>query len=134
MRQLNQLRASTAAWTEMGRHAADLIELLELAEAEDDDATRQEVSGEAERLTARLDEMEFQLALGGEYDANDALISIHASEGGTESQDWAEMLLRMYLRWAEKSGRKSEILDLTHGEEAGIKSATIQVQGDYAYG
>ena len=89
---------------------------------------------EAETLAERLTELEFQLALSGDYDASDALISIHASEGGTESQDWAEMLLRMYLRWAEKRGFKGEVLDLTPGEEAGIKSATIQVSGEYAYG
>ena len=118
----------------MERQVEDLLTLLELGEAENDDATLQEVEAQVEPLTQRLDEMEFQLALAGEYDANDAFLSIHASEGGTESQDWAEMLMRMYLRWAEKSGHKTEILDLTEGEEAGIKSATIQVSGEYAYG
>jgi peptide chain release factor 2 len=87
-----------------------------------------------ESLTARLGEREFQLALSGEYDSSDAIVGIHASEGGTESQDWAEMLLRMYLRWAEKRGFKAEVLELTPGEEAGIKSATVQIAGDYAYG
>jgi peptide chain release factor 2 len=92
------------------------------------------VERECEALRQRLEDLEFQLALGGEYDASDAILAIHASEGGTESQDWAAMLLRMYLRWAERRGYKTEILDLTPGEEAGIKSATVQVSGDFAYG
>jgi peptide chain release factor 2 len=112
----------------------DLLTLWELAEAEDDEATRQEVARDFPQLQAKLHDLEFMLALGGEYDANSAILAIHASEGGTESQDWAEMLLRMYLRWAEKRGYKTEVLDLTEGEEAGIKSATIQVDGEYAYG
>ena len=118
----------------MEQQVEDLLTLLELGESENDAATLQEVEQQVEPLTQRLDELEFQLALAGEYDANDAFLSIHASEGGTESQDWAEMLMRMYLRWAEKSGHKTEILDLTQGEEAGIKSATLQVSGEYAYG
>ena len=118
----------------MEQQVEDLLTLLELGESENDAATLQEVEQQVEPLTQRLDELEFQLALAGEYDVNDAFLSIHASEGGTESQDWAEMLMRMYLRWAEKSGHKTEILDLTQGEEAGIKSATIQVSGEYAYG
>ena len=118
----------------MERQVDDLLTLLELGESENDAATLQEVESEVEPLRERLDELEFQLALAGDYDANDAFLSIHASEGGTESQDWAEILMRMYLRWAEKSGHKTEILDLTQGEEAGIKSATIQVSGEYAYG
>ena len=118
----------------MEQQVEDLLTLLELGESENDAATLQEVEQQVEPLTQRLDELEFQLALAGEYGANDAFLSIHASEGGTESQDWAEMLMRMYLRWAEKSGHKTEILDLTQGEEAGIKSATIQVSGEYAYG
>jgi peptide chain release factor 2 len=112
----------------------DLATLYELGEAESDAATIEEVARDHERLAAQVDELEFQLALSGEYDANDAIVAIHASEGGTESQDWAEMLLRMYLRWAEKRGYKAEVLDLTPGEEAGIKSATIQIAGEYAYG
>ena len=118
----------------MESSVSDLLTLLELGETESDEATVLEVEAQVDPLRERLDEMEFQLALAGEYDASDAFVSIHASEGGTESQDWAEMLMRMYLRWAEKSGHKTEILDLTPGEEAGIKSATIQVSGEYAYG
>lgn len=134
LKQINQLRAVTRTWLELGTQVDDLVTLYELAEAEDDDATREEVARESAALKDRFAEIEFQLALGGEYDVNDAILAIHASEGGTESQDWAEMLLRMYLRWAEKRGFKTEVLDLTPGEEAGMKSATVQVSGDYAYG
>jgi peptide chain release factor 2 len=110
------------------------VTLYDLGDSEQDPDTRAEVEREFPRLAARLAELEFQLALSGEYDASDALVAIHASEGGTESQDWAAMLLRMYLRWAEKRGFKAEVVDLTPGEEAGIKSATLQITGDYAYG
>jgi peptide chain release factor 2 len=121
-------------WDGLDREIEDLQTLQELGEAEADAATLTEVGQETGRLTKRLGELEFQLALSGEYDHSDAIVGIHASEGGTESQDWAEMLLRMYLRWAEKRGYKAEVLDLTPGEEAGIKSATVQVVGEYAYG
>ena len=133
-RQLNALRGVVDTWDGLTREVDDLVTLQELGEAEADEATLGEVSSELEALTGRLGELEFQLALSGEYDASDAILGIHASEGGTESQDWAEMLLRMYLRWAEKRGFKSEVLEVTPGEEAGIKSATIQIAGEYAYG
>jgi peptide chain release factor 2 len=133
-RQLNALRGVVQTWDGLSREIEDLQTLQELGESEADAATLAEVGQEAGRLTERLGELEFQLALSGEYDQSDAIVSIHASEGGTESQDWADMLLRMYLRWAEKRGYKAEVLDLTPGEEAGIKSATVQVAGEYAYG
>lgn len=134
MRQLNQLRSTTNAWIDMGRQIEDLLTLYELGEAENDNATIEEVERDLAGLDGRLGELEFQLALSGEYDTNGALLAIHASEGGTESQDWAEMLLRMYLRWSEKRGYKTEVLDLTPGEEAGIKSATVQIEGEFGYG
>jgi peptide chain release factor 2 len=134
IRQLNALRGVVQTWDGLDREIEDLQTLQELGEAEADAATLTEVGQETGRLTKRLGELEFQLALSGEYDHSDAIVGIHASEGGTESQDWAEMLLRMYLRWAEKRGYKAEVLDLTPGEEAGIKSATVQVVGEYAYG
>ncbi|HEX2325877.1 MAG TPA: PCRF domain-containing protein, partial [Chloroflexota bacterium] len=134
IRQLNALRGVVQTWDGLDREIEDLQTLQELGEAEADAATLTEVGQETERLTQRLGELEFQLALSGEYDHSDAIVGIHASEGGTESQDWAEMLLRMYLRWAEKRGYKAEVLDITPGEEAGIKSATVQVVGEYAYG
>ncbi len=134
MRQLNGLRRVVDTWDTLTREVEDIATLHELAEAEGDAGAMSEVEGEFQRAVAHVTELEFQLALSGGYDANDALVAIHASEGGTESQDWAEMLLRMYLRWAEKRGFKSEVLDLTPGEEAGIKSATVQITGEYAYG
>jgi peptide chain release factor 2 len=133
-RQLNALRGVVQIWNGLSREIEDLQTLQELGESESDAATLAEVGQEARGLTERLGELEFQLALSGEYDQSDGIVSIHASEGGTESQDWADMLLRMYLRWAEKRGYKAEVLDITPGEEAGIKSATVQVAGDYAYG
>jgi peptide chain release factor 2 len=134
LRQASQLRGVVGTWTDLAREVEDLVTLHELAEAEDDQPTLQEVARGLDGVQERFAELEFQLALGGDYDASDALVAIHASEGGTESQDWAEMVLRMYLRWAEKRRFGAEVLDVTPGEEAGIKSATIQVTGDYAYG
>ena len=85
-------------------------------------------------LASVVEQLELSSLLSGEYDENDALLAIHSGAGGTESQDWADMLMRMYIRWAEKQGHQVEVLDLMEGEEAGIKSATLQITGDYAYG
>ena len=93
-----------------------------------------EIDGDAEKLLAAYERARFQLLLGGEYDERDAILSISAGAGGTEATDWAEMLLRMYLRWAERRRFSTEILDSTEGEQTGIKSATIGVDGRYAYG
>jgi peptide chain release factor 2 len=108
--------------------------LLELAEEADDAETLAEVEAELAAIQATLGDLEFKLVLSGPYDKRSALVSVHAGTGGTEAQDWAEMLLRMYLRWAERHGYKTEILDRTEGEEAGVKSATAQIRGDFAYG
>lgn len=132
MQDLNALQSQVSAWDDLRRRAADALELYEMAD--DDPELLTELESEAEALTAELEQREFDLALGGKYDRGNAIIGIHAGAGGTEAQDWAEMLLRMYLRWAEKKGYKTEITDLTEGEEAGIKSATIEVYGEYAYG
>jgi len=112
----------------------DALELLEMAAAENDAETLAVLQQEAEALEKELDKKEFQLALSGPHDRDDAILSIHAGAGGTEAQDWAEMLLRMYTRWAEHKGYEVEITDLTPGEEAGIKSVTMTVRGAYAYG
>jgi peptide chain release factor 2 len=93
-----------------------------------------ELEAEADELAAAYQQGEFSLALGGPHDADPGIISIHAGAGGTEAQDWAQMLLRMYLRWAEKRGFKTTITDMTEGEEAGIKSVTVEIDGPYAYG
>ncbi|GIW06713.1 MAG: peptide chain release factor 2 [Dehalococcoidia bacterium] len=134
MRQASELRDTIETWRGVEREAADLIELIELAAAEDDSATAAEVAKAADALAERLRALEVGLMLSGPHDRKDAILSIHAGAGGTESQDWAEMLLRMYLRWADAHRYKTEILDYTPGEEAGIKSVTVAVSGPNAYG
>ena len=132
MQELSGLQGQVNAWDELRRRASDALELHEMAKEEPEMLT--ELESEADALTAELEQREFDLALGGKYDRGAAIIGIHAGAGGTEAQDWAQMLLRMYLRWAEKKNYKTEITDMTQGEEAGIKSATIEVYGEYAYG
>lgn len=134
MRELLGLREEVNTWSELDKRNTEALDFLELAMAEDDDSVLADLAAEAEALESSLDDLEFQLMLSGKHDQDDALLSIHAGAGGTESQDWAEMLLRMYLRWAESSGFQTEILDRTDGEEAGVKSVTVLVEGKYAYG
>ena len=109
-------------------------ELLELAESENDEETAQAVVEDVERYGAHVDKLEFQRMFSGEMDSANAFVDIQAGAGGTEAQDWAEILLRMYLRWAESRGWKVELMEASDGEVAGIKSATFRVEGDYAYG
>ena len=113
---------------------ADITGLIDLIAEEKDASLEAEIQSEIEKASRRLDELELERTLGGEYDTRDAILTIHAGAGGTESQDWAQMLLRMYLRWEERHGYKAEILDTSQGEEAGIKSAVIGISGKYAYG
>ena len=113
---------------------SDVEVLFELAEAEQDDDTTSEATKELEKLEKKVSEMKIERLLSGEADGNNAFIEIHAGAGGTESQDWASMLLRMYLRWAERRGYNVEIVDESRGDEAGIKSATVKVSGMFAYG
>jgi peptide chain release factor 2 len=134
MQELSALRDRVETWRGLERRARDAEELIDLALAEGDEATAEETRGELDAIAAELDRLEFQLQLSGPYDLRSAILAVHAGAGGTDSQDWAEMLLRMYLRWAERRGFEAEILDLTEGEEAGIKSATIEVRGPYSYG
>lgn len=110
----------------------DIDVLFEFAES--DDASAAELRESINRLTEEVEESETQVMLGGENDARNAIVAINAGAGGTDAQDWAEMLLRMYLRWAERRGLKTEMIDYQPGEEAGIKSATFRLEGDYAYG
>jgi len=109
-------------------------ELLELAEMEDDESTAQAVAGDVERYAKDVDKLEFQRMFSGELDSAAAFVDIQAGAGGTEAQDWAEILLRMYLRWAESRGWKTELMEVSGGDVAGIKSATFRVEGDFAYG
>jgi len=120
---------------ELTTQASDLGVLLELAqEAGDDGSLDAEITEGIARLRRELDEYELKVMLSGPHDAKAAIVSIHPGAGGTESQDWAQMLMRLYLRWCERAGLKAEVVDLLPGEEAGIKSATIEVSGEYAYG
>ncbi len=134
MRRLSGLREEASTWRDLSRQVTDALDLIELAQLEEDESIINELLAEADKVEATLEKLEFQLRLSGKHDRDDALLSIHAGAGGTESQDWAEMLLRMYLRWAEGSGYQTEILDTTPGEEAGLKSATALVRGAWAYG
>jgi len=112
----------------------DAGELLDLAASEDDEASVQTIARDVDALAARVEKLEFQRMFSGEMDAANAFVDIQAGAGGTEAQDWAEMLLRMYLRWCEGKGWQTELLEMSAGEVAGIKSATFRVEGDYAYG
>lgn len=134
MRQLAENRRIVERWRTLEKRVHDLEELFALAEEERDSALGNEVQREIEQLSSQLDELELELAFSGPYDSRNAILSIHAGAGGTESQDWANMLLRMYMRWAERKGYKAEILDISPGEEAGIKSVILSISGDHAYG
>lgn len=130
MKKLASVRENVEDWLGFKQRVAEALELAEL----DDESLRSELEPELAAIEKELDQREFKAMLAGRYDRGDALLAIHAGAGGTDSQDWAEMLQRMYLRWCELHNFESEILDLTEGEEAGIKSTTIAVNGLYAYG
>jgi peptide chain release factor 2 len=119
-------------WREVEKKVADMAELASLAEG--DTPLRLDIESEIDKMSSHLDELELEMAFSNEYDDRNAIMAIHAGAGGTESQDWAQMLVRMYLRWAERRGYKAEVLDTSPGEEAGVKSAIISVTGDYACG
>jgi len=121
-------------WREIEAKLGDLQAMLELAEEGQDNSLEQELTTELHRLETTLSTLRVEMLLSGELDSNNAIMAIHPGAGGTESQDWAQMLLRMYVRWAETKKFKVETLDLLHGDEAGIKSVTISVTGPYAYG
>lgn len=114
--------------------AADAGDLLEMAAAEDDEATVAELQAEIEALVGQLEQLEFRRMFDGEMDANNAFLDIQSGSGGTEAQDWAEMMLRMYLRWGESHDFKTELIEVSGGDVAGIKSATIKFEGEYAFG
>jgi peptide chain release factor 2 len=130
MKQHNALRTELDSWRTFSRRVHDALELAQL----DDESLRAELEGEVAALEADIEKRSFTAMLSGKYDHDSAILAIHAGAGGTDSQDWAAMLERMYLRWAEARGYQTEILDVTPGEEAGIKSVTIAVDGDYAFG
>jgi peptide chain release factor 2 len=130
MKRYNTIKTEVDSWRGFARHLADTLELAQL----DDESLRGELEVEIAAIESDLEKRSFTAMLSGKYDQDSAILAIHAGAGGTDSQDWAAMLERMYLRWAERRGFATEILDITEGEEAGIKSVTIAVDGDYAFG
>ena len=134
MRERRRLESAIGTVNEIGGEMADAVEFVDLGEAEGDDAVVQEGLASLKRLAERADADKVTALLSGEADANDTYVEVHAGAGGTESQDWAEMLLRMYARWAERKGYKVETVEYQAGEQAGIKSATLLIKGENAYG
>lgn len=130
MKDLADVRTEFEDWQKLASHAQNLIELAELG----DESLRTEIEAETSTIETDLEKREISVLLSGPYDKGSAFLSINAGAGGTDSQDWAGMLQRMYLRWAERHNYEAEVIDLTEGEEAGIKSVTIAVRGRYAYG
>jgi len=134
MRKLAEQRRVVDRWRGLEKKVAEIGELISLVVEEEDTSLEEEIRSEVERVAAYLDDLELELAFRGEYDARNAILAVHAGAGGTESQDWAEMIVRMYLRWAERRRYDAEVLDTSPGEEAGVKSAVISITGDYACG
>lgn len=130
MKIISSLRSNVESWNALKQQIHDLTDLAKL----DDDSLREDLEGEIHKVETDIEKRSFAAMLSGPFDHDDAILAIHAGAGGTDSQDWADMLLRMYLRWAEDHGFSAEILDSTPGEEAGIKSVTIAVGGRYAFG
>ena len=134
MRRLAGLKAEVEQWREIGRQLESLDELIVLSLQEGDDSLLPTVRAELAGLTGRLERMEFELVLSGDYDSRSCILAVHAGAGGVESQDWVRMLMRMYLRWAEQRKFSSDVLDVSPGDEGGIKSAVMHISGPYAYG
>jgi len=136
MRRAEELRAELDAWQSLRQRATGLAEMAEMAAADpdEDEALTADLERELTELQSDWGRMDQQLLLSEPFDERGAIISLHAGAGGTESQDWAEMLLRMYLRWAERNGFRTEILEATEGEEAGLKSVSFSIDGRWAYG
>ena len=134
MSELSSLKTELETWNDLTIRSADLVELAEISMDESDDSMGDQLTAELDEIRAITADEEFKLQLNGEYDARPAIISIKQGAGGVDAQDWAEILFRMYLRWAERRGFKADVLDLTAGDEAGIKSAAVKVDGSHAYG
>ena len=133
-RQARQLRLIIEPWQELKTQLEDLGELQEMAADEGDDEAVAELEGEATAAVRSIEKLEFRSMMSDEDDSKDAILDIHSGAGGTEAADWAEMLMRMYTRWIERGGYEGRIMDLQPGDEAGIRGATIEVKGPYAYG
>jgi len=134
MRQLGDTKNLVRSWRQLEKEVNDLNDMTALAIKENDHSFEQEIEGELNKLNSQFERMETRLMLSNDYDDRNAMLALHAGAGGTESQDWAHMLLRMYLRWAERHSYQADVLDISPGEEAGIKSAIVGVKGDHAYG
>ncbi len=130
MKRLATLREEVNEWGHISQAVGDALELAQMG----DESLRGDLETELERIKQEIDQRELDLMLNGKFDRGNATLAIHAGAGGVEAQDWAEMLLRMYLRWAEAKGFKAEILDTSEGEEAGIKSVTVSIEGKFAFG
>lgn len=131
---MTALKGKVEEYNELFQGYEDALVLWELGKEEDDNSTAKEVAGLVEDVLAKLEALEIEVLFSDKYDHSNAILEIHPGAGGTESQDWAEMLMRMYTRWAEKRGCKVEIMDYLPGEEAGVKSVTLLISGDKAYG
>ena len=134
MQDLTALRAPVEQFTGLKNRHGDIAALWELGMEENDDSVQQELEEQIKELEHDLEQLQLSLMLSGEYDANNAILTLHAGAGGTEAQDWASMLLRQYLRYCEHKDFKAEVLEESDGDVAGIKSATLKIEGDYAYG
>jgi peptide chain release factor 2 len=134
MRELRGKNNLVDTWRGLEKKATDLLEMIVLAIGEGDYSLKEEIQLELKKLSSRFEQLESQQLFTGDYDSRNAMLAFHAGAGGTESQDWANMLLRMYLRWAERHDYEAEVLDVSPGEEAGIKSAIVEIKGDYVYG
>ncbi len=134
MQDLANLKAKVDLWRGLQRRVAEGLELLELAEVDDDESLFVGIEAEAHEIERVLARMEFELILSGPRDRDPAILALHAGAGGTDAQDFCEILMRMYLRWGEQQGYKTEILDSLRGGEAGFKSVTLSISGTYAYG
>jgi peptide chain release factor 2 len=134
MQQLNALREEVSTWEEIATQLNDLLGLAQLLEEEPDEEMQAEVAQSVTEIEQKVEKLQFALMLNGEHDERNAILSIHAGSGGVDAQDWAEMLLRMYMRWAEQHKFRTEIYDYSEGEEAGVKSVTVEISGRNAYG
>jgi peptide chain release factor 2 len=134
MQELSELKEEVERWQGLAKRVGDALELLELAEVDEDEALVTGLEAEASAVEAQLARLEFELILSGPHDRGPAILALHAGAGGTDAQDFAEILMRMYLRWAEQRGYKTEMLDALRGQEAGFKSVTLSISGTYAYG
>jgi peptide chain release factor 2 len=134
MQQLNALREEVSTWENIAAQLNDLLGLAQLLEEEPDEGMQEEVAQSLTAIEQEVKKLQFALMLSGEHDERNAIVSIHAGSGGVDAQDWAEMLLRMYLRWAEQHKFRTEIYDYSAGEEAGVKSVTVEITGRYVYG